>query len=137
MGETNIMDSGQHRPKCDQNGKEIVQEIVLGILDRSFEIQNDVNKERSFEMEDVLKKCQEELAESVENGLMKENKVIQLEKELKTQASMLEIEFQLKHEEDILANKALKKKIERVEKENEELKNKIDSLYAGLEKMAV
>jgi len=130
------MDSGQHRPKCDQNGKEIVQEIVLGILDRSFEIQNDVNKERSFKMEDVLKKCQEELAESVENGLVKENKVIQLEKELKTQASMLEIEFQLKHEEDILANKALKKKMERVEKENEELKKKIDSLYEGLEKMA-
>jgi len=130
------MESGEHSPKFNEIGKEIVQEIVLGILDQSFETKNHVNEECSFGMEDVLKKCQEELAESVENGLVKENKLMQLEKELKTQANMLQIEFQLKHEEDILENKALKKKVEKIEKENEELKNKIDSLYEGLEKMA-
>jgi hypothetical protein len=56
--------------------------------------------------------------------MVKDNKVLQLEKDLKTQANLLELEYQLKHEEDILENKVINKKLEKLMKESDDQKTK-------------
>ena len=76
------------------------------------------------ELKQMLQQCQEELVESNEILLMKDNRVAQLEKELKTQATLLELDYQLKREEDILENKVTNKKFEKLTKENDDLKTK-------------
>ena len=89
------------------------------------------------ELEQRLKQCQVELVESNDLLVVKENKVKQLEKDLKTQANLLELEYQLKHEEDVIENKAINKKLEKLVKENDDQKTKLGLLYEGLEKLAV
>ena len=89
------------------------------------------------ELKQMLQQCQEELVESNEILLMKDNRVAQLEKELKTQATLLELDYQLKREEDILENKVTNKKFEKLTKENDDLKTKLGTFYEGLEKLTV
>jgi len=118
--------------------KQILEIVLDNVVARSLDTKTGITKDLAMKMEkleEILKKCQEELVESNENVLVKDIKVVQLEKDIKTQANLLDIEYQLKHEEDILEKKMIKKKLEKIEKENDELKIKIDSLYGGLEKL--
>merc|ERR1711892_674675 len=141
MGEAHIMESDeQHNPKAqnDPIPKQILESVLDNVVARSLDTKTGITKDQAMKMEkleEILKKCQEELVESNENVLVKDIKVVQLEKDIKTQANLLDIEYQLKHEEDILEKKMIKKKLEKIERENDELKIKIDSLYGGLEKL--
>merc|ERR1711892_803000 len=141
MGEAHIMESDeQHNPKAqnDPIPKQILESVLENVVARSLNTKTGITKDQAMKienLEEILKKYQEELVESNENVLVKDIKVVQLEKEIKTQANLFDIEYQLKHEEDILEKKMIKKKLEKIEKENDELKIKIDSLYGGLEKL--
>merc|ERR1711892_1353091 len=132
MGEAHIMESDeQHNPKAqnDPIPKQILESVLENVVARSLNTKTGITKDQSMKienLEEILKKCQEELVESNEIVLVKDIKVVQLEKDIKTQANLLDIEYQLKHEEDILEKKMIKKKLEKI---------KIDSLYGGLEKL--
>merc|ERR1711892_726659 len=119
MGEAHIMESDeQHNPK-EQNDpipKQILESVLDNVVARSLDTKTGITKDQAIKMEkleEILKKCQEELVESNENVLVKDIKVVQLEKDIKTQANLLNIEYQLKHEEDILEKKMIKKKLEK------------------------
>ena len=57
----------------------------------------------------------------------------EIEGEQKAQATLMDLEYQLKYEQQALENKTLSKKMERVLKENEGMKLKLVSLSKGLE----
>ena len=57
----------------------------------------------------------------------------EIEGEQKAQATLMDLEYQLKYEQQALENKTLSKKMERVLKENEDMKLKLVSLSKELE----
>eukprot|EP00092_Neocalanus_flemingeri_P004813 GFUD01005181.1.p1 GENE.GFUD01005181.1~~GFUD01005181.1.p1 ORF type:complete len:1051 (+),score=335.48 GFUD01005181.1:44-3196(+) len=97
--------------------------------------QTDYQSSRIVELELKLKQCQNALTASNKKVLTKEKEKIELEKELKTQAKLLDMEYQLEHEQDISENKLVTKKLDKLLKENEDQKAKISSLCEGLKKL--
>ena len=60
--------------------------------------------EKMEKLELQLKNCQDALASSNEQVLVKDREKIAMEKELKTQAKLLDLEYQLEHEQDLLCS---------------------------------
>merc|ERR1711915_1170892 len=104
--------------------------------DQVVKVEADIKAARIRELEEKLKLCQQELNENNEMALVKDAKLIQLEKDIKTQANMIELEYQLKYDEEVSENKSLNKKLERLAKDNEELKTKLDSVSENMEKLS-
>jgi len=104
--------------------------------DQVVKVEADTKAARIQELEEKLRQCQEELNENNEMTLLKDAKLIQLEKDIKTQANMIELEYQLKYDEEVSENKSLNKRLERLVKDNDELKTKLDSVSDNMEKLS-
>merc|ERR1711915_750471 len=104
--------------------------------DQEVKVEADTKAATIQELEEKLRQCQEELNENNEMVLVKDAKLIQLENDIKTQANMIELEYQLKYDEEVSENKSLNKRLERLAKDNEELKTKLDSVSENIEKLS-
>merc|ERR1719474_2179926 len=104
--------------------------------DHLVKVEADTKAARIQELEEKLRQCQEELNENNEMALVKDAKLIQLENDIKTQANMIELEYQLKYDEEVSENKSLNKRLERLAKDNEELKTKLDSVSENMGKLS-
>merc|ERR1712128_282157 len=84
MGEAHIMESDeQHNPKAQNYPipKQILEIVLDNVVARSLDTKTGITKDLAMKMEkleEILKKCQEELVESNENVLVKDIKVVQL-----------------------------------------------------------
>merc|ERR1719410_2508402 len=91
--------------------------------DQVVKVEADTKAARIQELEEKLRLCQEELNENNEMTLLKD-------------AKLIELEYQLKYDEEVSENKSLNKRLERLVKDNDELKTKLDSVSDNMEKLS-
>jgi len=101
--------------------------------DQTEWLNNQGEKVKQLELQ--LKHCEESLELNNEKMLVNKEQKAEVDKELLTQAILLNINYEPDHDPGIIGHKLVTKKLENILKENEELKTKIDLLCEELERL--